>query len=208
MLTGNLLIRIPALLLALTVHEAAHGLIAHRLGDPTAKNHGRLTLNPLAHLDPVGLLALWLVGFGWAKPVPVNPMYFRGDRRRGMFLVGLAGPAANFLLALVFSMLFAIVPLFQEHALVREIMTATFVYNIFLGTFNLLPFPPLDGSKVLAYFLPRNVAYSFSQLEQYGPLILILLIFSGILPRLLQPLAAGAMEIVLTISAILTGQGL
>jgi Zn-dependent protease len=205
MLTANLLVRIPALLLALSVHEAAHGLVAHRLGDPTAKAQGRLTLNPLAHLDPVGLLALWLVGFGWARPVPVNPMYFRGDRRRGMFLVGLAGPAANFLLALMFSILFAAVPLLQQHQLIRELVTATFIYNVFLGVFNLLPFPPLDGSKVLAYFLPRNVAYSFSQLEQYGPLILILLIFSGILPRLLQPLAAGAMEIILTISAILTG---
>jgi Zn-dependent protease len=205
MLTGNLLVRIPALLLALSVHEAAHGLVAHRLGDPTAKAQGRLTLNPLAHLDPIGLLALWLVGFGWARPVPVNPMYFRGDRRRGMFLVGLAGPAANFLLALVFSLLFAGIPLLHEHRLVRELMTATFIYNVFLGVFNLLPFPPLDGSKVLAYFLPRNVAYSFNQLEQYGPLILILLIFTGILPRLLQPLAAGAMEIILAVSAILTG---
>jgi Zn-dependent protease len=208
MLTDDLLVRIPALLLALTVHEAAHGLIAHRLGDPTAKEHGRLTLNPLAHLDPIGLLALWLVGFGWAKPVPVNPLYFKGDRRRGMFLVGLAGPGANFLLALLFSLFFAALPLLYQHQLVRELMTATFIYNVFLGVFNLLPFPPLDGSKVLAYFLPRNIAYSFSQLEQYGPLILILLIFSGILPRLLQPLAAGAIEVILAITAILTGRGL
>jgi len=205
MLTADLLVRIPALLLALSFHEAAHALVAHRLGDPTPKAHGRLTLNPLAHLDPIGLLALWLVGFGWAKPVQVNPLYFKGDRSRGMFLVGLAGPATNFLMALLFSLLIATVPLLRQNELVFEIMRATFVYNVLLGVFNLLPLPPLDGSKVLAYFLPRKAAYSLSQLEQYGPILLILLIFTGLLSRILQPLVSMAGDIILTVTALLVG---
>lgn len=204
-LTNDLLLRIPALLLALTFHEAAHGWVAYRLGDPTAKREGRLTLNPLAHLDPVGLIALWLVGFGWAKPVPVNSMYFKGDRRRGIFLVGLAGPATNFLLAFVFSLLLFAVPFFRTSRLLLEIVQATFVYNIFLGVFNLLPVPPLDGSKVFAYFLPRSTLDYFIRLEQYGPLILVLLIFTRVLPRLLFPAASVIGNLILSLAGIVTG---
>jgi Zn-dependent protease len=203
MLTANLLVRVPALLIALTFHELAHGLVAYKLGDMTAKNHGRLTLNPLAHLDPLGLLALWLVGFGWAKPVPVNPFHFRGDRRRGMFLVGLAGPATNFLLGFIIALLLTFVPSLFANPVVWDIIRTTFMYNLLLGVFNLLPVPPLDGSKVFAYLLPQSAAQTFYQLEQYGPLILILLIFTGFLGRILMPLVAVAANTIFAVVGFL-----
>lgn len=201
---GEMLYRIPALILAITLHEVAHGFVAFRLGDPTARDQGRLSLNPLKHLDPLGLLALWIFRFGWAKPVPVNPMYFRGDRRRGMFLVGLAGPATNFILAF-FAMLFLVAIPALRVGHIGAIMMQVYWYNVLLGIFNLLPFPPLDGSKVLSYFLPRQTAYSLSQLEQYGPMILILLIFTGILSRILSPLFAIAHTVITTLVTLLTG---
>lgn len=205
MLTSNLFYRIPALLIALTFHEAAHGYVAYRLGDPTARAHGRLSLNPLAHLDPLGLLSLWLVGFGWAKPVPVNPYYFRGDRSRGMFLVGLAGPVSNFLLAFLFLLLFAAVPAIRSVPHLGIIIYTTYVYNLLLGVFNLLPVPPLDGSKVLAYFLPRQAMHTFSQLERYGPLLLVLLIFSGTLWRVLNPFLNLVESVIVMLVRLITG---
>ena len=207
MLTNNLLIRVPALLIALTFHELAHGWVAWRLGDPTAKDRGRLTLNPVAHIDPIGLLALWLVGFGWAKPVPVNPMYFKGDRHRGMFLVGLAGPLTNFILAFFFLLLLFAIPGIRSVPYLSVVMVTTFQYNVFLGVFNLLPIPPLDGSKVLAYFLPQQSRYRFSQLEQYGPLILMIIIFLpfGLLERVVYPMAEFVINSLITITAFLTG---
>lgn len=202
---SDLLYRVPALLLAITLHEVAHGFVAYRLGDPTAKAHGRLTLNPLAHLDPVGLLALWLVGFGWAKPVPVNSMYFKGNRRRGMFFVGLAGPATNFILAFVTYLLLSAFPAVLRIPHIPQILFLTFIYNIFLGVFNLLPVPPLDGSKILAYFLPVQTAYRYSQYEQYGPLVLILLIFTGTLTRILHPMANAAGGVIIYLADLITG---
>jgi Zn-dependent protease len=200
----ELLYRIPALLLALTLHEAAHGYVAYRLGDPTAKDHGRLTLNPLKHLDPVGMLALLLFRFGWAKPVPVNPMYFEGNKRRGMFLVGLAGPVTNFLLAFAVALLIVMLP-FLQIGVVGIILWETFIISTFLGVFNLLPIPPLDGSKVLAYFLPKTVAYQFAQLDRYGPLLLMALIFTGALSRVLIPMATFTINLILVLASLLAG---
>jgi Zn-dependent protease len=203
MFLGNYLYRVPALLLAVTLHELAHGWVAYRLGDPTAKSHGRLTLNPLAHIDPIGLLALFLVGFGWAKPVPVNPMYFKGDRQRGMFLVGLAGPATNFFLAFITLFILGVFPVISTVPHLPDILVITFRYNVLLGVFNLLPFPPLDGSKVLAYFLPQSFLQTFHQIEQYGPVILIVLIFSGVLWRILGPLIDVASNIIFVAVSLL-----
>lgn len=202
--SSDIIMRIPALLIAVVLHELAHGYVALLLGDQTAKSHGRLTLNPIKHIDPVGLIALLIVGIGWAKPVPVNPMYFQGDRRRGMFLVGLAGPVTNFILALITAFLIVLLPL-QPGSLALGIMQLTLFYNIVLGVFNLIPLPPLDGSKVIAYFLPRQVAVQFAQLERYGPLVLILLIFSGVLWSILTPLINGAFTVIITIVSLLTG---
>ncbi|MBS3900407.1 MAG: site-2 protease family protein [Dethiobacter sp.] len=196
--------RIPALLLAITFHEAAHAFMAYRLGDHTAKDQGRLSLNPLKHLDPLGTLALLIFRFGWAKPVPVNPMYFRGDRRRGMFLVGLAGPATNFILAFLSMFALLTIPFLREGHL-GAIIVQLYWYNVLLGIFNLLPLPPLDGSKVFAYFLPRQTAYKLSQLDQYGPLILILLIFTGALSTILGPLFNVAHNMISTLVSLLTG---
>ncbi len=183
--------RVPALLIAITFHEVAHGWVAYRLGDPTAKYHGRLTLNPIPHIDPMGALMLLIFRFGWAKPVPVNPMYFRGDRRRGMVLVALAGPAINFILAFVVAALVAMVlsymPMTGFAIFLLNFLLMLMIYNVFLGMFNLLPVPPLDGSKILSNLLPRSFSSFFAQIEQYGFFILILLIFTGAIQYLLQP---------------------
>lgn len=156
---GAMALRIVAVLLCLVVHEVCHGLAAYWLGDPTAKQSHRLSLNPIHHLDPFGLLMMVVVGFGWAKPVPVDPRYFRKPKQ-GMAITALAGPVSNFLLAYVsailYSGLYAVLVVRGETtglALALEFFGVLVTLNIGLGIFNLIPFPPLDGSKVVAMFL-------------------------------------------------------
>ncbi len=183
-------------LLAITCHEAAHGYVAWLLGDPTAKNAGRLTLNPLRHLDPLGTLALVLTRMiGWAKPVPVNPSYFKNPQR-GMMLVSLAGPAANMILAIMFAMvlkgIFAmdlrdISPLMLRVLQPTALIAKTgVIINLALCFFNLLPLPPLDGSKIVAGFLPRQAAYKYLSFR-YGFVIVILLAVLGLLSKFISP---------------------
>ena len=163
----------PLLLVSLVLHELAHGWVAWKLGDPTAKLHGRLTLNPLKHLDPWGtaLLAVTFFGsggrffFGWAKPVPISPWHFK-DPQRGMMLVGLAGPVVNYSLALVSAGLIWLVV--DRSAFVTEALYFLFALNVILGTLNLIPIPPLDGSRVLGGFLPREAYKRWITYDRYG----------------------------------------
>jgi Zn-dependent protease len=190
------IIAVPVLA-AITFHELAHGYVAYLLGDPTAKNAGRLTLNPLKHLDPLGTLVLVVTRMiGWAKPVPVDPRYFM-DPKRGMMLVSVAGPASNFLLALLFALLYhglvfswgvmgaqASVAMFKPLVLMCQ---AGVVINLALGMFNLLPIPPLDGSKILAGVLPADMAQGLLRLERYGFMIILVLALTGVLGKIIFP---------------------
>ena len=179
-----------AVLMAITFHETAHGYIAYRLGDPTAKNQGRLTLNPIAHLDPIGALMMFVFGFGWAKPVPVNPFYFEGDRTKGMMLVSVAGPLTNLIISFAAYFIYVAGSGFAAIPFFFFFLSTTVTLNIYLAVFNLIPIPPLDGSKILAGLLPKATAYKFlNTVEQYGFLILMLLIFFNITDMIMVPVA-------------------
>jgi Zn-dependent protease len=186
----RLLLQIPALLLAVTVHELAHGLVADRLGDPTARLNGRLTLNPLPHIDPLGALAFILVGFGWAKPVPVNAYNLRHPVR-DMAWIAAAGPLSNFALAFVALLGYRLLqPVTALPFLVdplQGILFYVFLFNLGLGVFNLIPLPPLDGGHFLPYFLPRASWGALHKIEQYGPIILILAVMSGATSYVMRP---------------------
>lgn len=175
-----LFIILAALLLySVIAHEVAHGWVAHLFGDDTALRNGRLTLNPVSHLDPVGTLMLLLVGFGWAKPVPVN--YYGLKRTRfGLFSVALAGCAANILIAII-ALIVLQSGIINPNSILAVMLPTVVRINIILGAFNLIPIPPLDGSKVLMSFLPEGAQRSFARLEPYGFFILVILLFSGLL---------------------------
>jgi Zn-dependent protease len=188
----------PPILFALTIHEFSHGYVAYYLGDSTAKAAGRLTLNPLKHLDPIGTIAVFIINFGWAKPVPVNPYFFKNPRK-GMLWVGIAGPASNLIVAVISALLFKVfvaLGTFFPPALTEPLLQMLFysvLINVLLGVFNLLPIPPLDGSRVLAGLLPADMARSYESLEQrFGTMglliILILLLYTGILDLLINPI--------------------
>lgn len=189
----RILLSIPAILIALTLHELSHGYVAYKLGDTTAKSQGRLSLNPIKHLDPVGALFLLIVGFGWAKPVPVNPYAFK-NQEKGMAIVAIAGPASNFVMALLggIALLFvnnAYMSMAINGGISVTILNYLFFFliyfiqiNIVLMVFNLIPLPPLDGSRVLAAFLGREMRYRYYQIEQFGMIIMLAMclpIFGG-----------------------------
>ena len=199
-----LLLRIPVILLALSMHEAAHGFAAYKMGDPTARNMGRLTLNPLKHLDPIGTLMMFVFGFGWARPVPINPRYFK-DPKKGMAFSAAAGPIANLLLGLIglfcanlfWFVMVKIGVLFEmdgamyantDSAFVVNLIsyTHTFFYlfymlNVSLGVFNLLPVPPLDGSRIFLSFLPAQLYFKIMRYEHIIQIVLMLGLWMGFL---------------------------
>ena len=182
------IVRIPVLLFAITIHEYAHGRTALWLGDPTAKNMGRLSLNPLPHIDPFGAICLFLFNFGWAKPVPVDPRYFKNIRKDIIFM-SLAGPLANISLAVPAGILI------RYFLFPWEIYRLALIYLLFmnlgLGLFNLLPIPPLDGSHVLENLLPLRAAQNYRAFGRYGPIIILGIVMldnfahTGILNRIL-----------------------
>lgn len=184
---------VPAIILALSLHEFAHARVAYAFGDPTAKDAGRLTLNPMKHLDVLGTAMLILCQFGWAKPVPVNAYYFQGNRYRKMMYVAAAGPISNILQALLMAGLLSI--LFQLVIHTQNTFTgwlfsflSFMIYiNLVLAVFNLLPIPPLDGSKILAGLLPERHTHILFTLERYGMLILLAGMFLGIFGRIILP---------------------
>ncbi len=189
---SELLARFIVLFTAITVHEYAHGLIAYKLGDPTAKYAGRLSLNPLSHLDPIGALCMVFFRFGWAKPVPINPLYFK-DRKRDSAIVALAGPLSNiiltFLSTLVFAVYYVYVYLNFPNFVTQFIYTVFMqlaVVNISFAVFNLIPFPPLDGSKILGAFLSYENYGRLLQYERFGFPVLILLSLTGFLGSFLS----------------------
>jgi Zn-dependent protease len=183
----DLAIRIPVFLLALTIHEFAHGWVADRLGDPTARLQGRLSFNPMVHLDIIGTIAIVLIGFGWAKPVPVDARYLRRPRQ-DMILISAAGPISNLVLAAVVAFGYRMLPWGIVGAdwawlvlPIRAMLRAGVWINVLLAVFNLLPIPPLDGSRVVSGFLPLRQAISYSRLEPYGFVIIFLLFFTGVM---------------------------
>jgi len=198
----ELVITAPVFLFALTAHEYAHGYVARQLGDPTAESLGRLTMNPIKHIDPLGALSFILFKIGWAKPVPVDARYFRNPRQ-GLLLVALAGPAANLTLALLcvlsarfLAPLGSILPVQLAWPLF-QILGAGIWINLMLAVFNLLPIPPLDGSRVAAGLLPLDLSRAYVRLEPFGFVILLVLFYTGLLPRIMAPLMAIAQKLVL-----------
>lgn len=197
------LLMIPVLLISLTIHEYSHGYVAYKLGDPTAKDAGRLSLNPLRHLDPVGTLMMIIARIGWAKPVPINPSYFK-DPKKGTILVSIGGPLSNLLMAFIGVILFEITYVISYANIVAgetfviyymNFLVLFFSVNINLAVFNLLPVPPLDGSKILSGILPTEVYFRYMQKERIIGIIFIMIVMvfptalSRVLSFLTQPIA-------------------
>lgn len=199
------LVMLPGLILALTFHEYAHAKTADKLGDPTPESQGRLTLNPLAHMDVAGTICLLFAGFGWGKPVQVNGSYFRNPAKDNM-KVALAGPVMNFILAFILFLIAAIIYLFIPQMLIEAQATAKILFiiyeivlyaamlNVSLGVFNLIPVPPLDGSKIFAYFLKGKAREVIYTLESYSWIIIAILFMTNIASYIVTPLSTWIMQ--------------
>ncbi|MCI8411566.1 MAG: site-2 protease family protein [Clostridia bacterium] len=193
----SLLLSIPGVLIAITFHEFAHGYAAYKLGDNTAKNEGRLSLNPLDHLDPIGSLMLLFAGFGWGKPVHVNPRNYtrKISMEQGEAIVSIAGPLMNILLAVVFTLIYCAIYKFAGISFITSttggiiilLISSTISINIGLGVFNLIPLPPLDGSKVIMPFLPYNAKQWFVNNEQIFYIIFVVIWITGIAGLIISP---------------------
>lgn len=194
---ADILLALPAVLWAISFHEFCHGWVAYQLGDPTARDAGRLTLNPLAHFDVVGALMLLLFHFGWAKPVPVDPRYFK-DPRRDMLLVSIAGITGNILTAFVVALTIKYIPgPFMAIPALGRVMILMVYVNVGIAVFNLIPIPPLDGSKLIYPFIPRAWMNGWFFLERYGFLVLLLLVATGTLGAIMRPVMYMFLRVIL-----------
>ncbi len=192
-----LLLTLPGVIVAITFHEFAHGFVAYKLGDNTAKNEGRLSLNPLDHLDPIGSLMLLFAGFGWGKPVHVNPRNYtrKISMEKGEAIVSAAGPIMNFLLAIIFTLIYYAIYKFAGSqflsstvgGIIMLLISYTISINIGLGVFNLIPLPPLDGSKIIMPFLPYKAKEWFTNNEQLFSLVFVVLWITGIAGTIISP---------------------
>ncbi len=205
----SILLGLPGVLIAITFHEFAHGIVAYWLGDNTAKIEGRLSLNPFAHLDPIGTLMLVFVGIGWGKPVHVNPSNYtrKISMEKGEAIVSAAGPVTNIILAFVFGIIYFVIEKFAGAAflsstigiIIMQMIVSTIVTNVGLGVFNLIPLPPLDGSKIIMPFLPYKAKQWFINNEQIFYIVFVVIWVTGIAGRIISPaiswLANGIMKI-------------
>lgn len=183
-----------ALIVSISIHEFAHAYVADRLGDPTAKYLGRVTLNPKAHLDPIGTLLLLVAGFGWGKPVPFNAVNLKNPKRDAA-LISFAGPASNFSMAIILTIIFHILPGGLVSELLQSFLFLTIFYNLILGFFNLIPIHPLDGFKVVNGFLPYNLSIQWLQMAPFGMYILLVLVLTRSIGRILDPVLDFALMI-------------
>ncbi len=201
----DLIVGIPGLLAAIVLHEVAHALVSTWLGDPTPGLQGRLSLNPLAHIDWLGMIMLWVFKFGWARPVQIDPRYYR-NQRLGMVLVAVAGPAMNTLIALVCLLLLAHVPWPTDPwaTSLRDVITMAVEYNVFFAVFNILPIPPLDGSRILSS-VSREGARLMAVIEPYGWVALLLLVVTGWIGGILLPMARWLLGVLALVAGVPVG---
>lgn len=207
----EILLRLPIIFIAITVHEYAHGYAALKMGDPTAKLSGRLSMNPLAHMDIVGALSMLIFGFGWAKPVPINPNNFK-NHKKGTVIVSLAGPISNLFLAFLGSVLYGFFRRIgfgnfssQFSEIFYGLLAQLILLNVCFGIFNLVPFPPLDGAKIVGAFLPYKTYFKIMQYERYAFPILIVLMYLGIFDKILGVLITPIVSSLNALIALIAG---